>query len=390
MTGSILHVVASLKASSGGTSRSVPALCEALAAFGSDVSLAAQSARWPASAELVPKASLVHTHLVPGVSIPALRLSYSPGFASELRSICRLRRIEIIHVHGVWVHANHVAARVARELRIPLVVSPRGMLEEWAIAYRGWKKRLAWSLYQEADLTGARACCATSGEEARQLRQLGLRMPVAVIPNGVEIPERPVPTLPRLGIRTVLFLSRIHPKKGVLDLVRAWAALRPLGWRLLIAGPDEDGHANVVRAAVAACGLGGDVEFTGEVGGEVLQQLWGLADLFVLPTRSENFGMVVAEALAREIPVITTRAAPWAELEERRCGWWIEQGPEPLRAALAVAMSLPDAERQAMGERGRRLVEERYAWARVAQETSDFYNWLLGRGDKPGCVLADA
>jgi glycosyltransferase involved in cell wall biosynthesis len=145
-----------------------------------------------------------------------------------------------------------------------------------------------------------------------------------------------------------------------------------------------------VRSAVAGASLEGAISFRGEVGGEEKRKLWEQADVFVLPTHSENFGIVVAESLANGVPVITTRAAPWAELEEYRCGWWIEQGPEALRAALAFAMSLPDAERHAMGERGRRLVEKRFAWARVAQETSDFYNWLLGRGDKPGCVLADA
>jgi glycosyltransferase involved in cell wall biosynthesis len=285
------------------------------------------------------------------------------------------------------MYANHIAARVARELDIPLVVSPRGMLEEWALAYRGWKKRLAWQWYQAADLHSAQAFCATSHEEARQLRELGFSQPIAVIPNGIDMPQRTAPGPAKIGDRKVLFLSRIHPKKGLLDLVEAWAALRPAGWQLIIAGPDEDGYTKVVKAAVVEAALDGAVHFLGEVSGEEKQRLWQQADLFVLPTYSENFGIVIAEALAWRIPVITTRGAPWSDLIDWKCGWWIDQGEEALRTALASAIRLSDAERQAMGENGSRLVQEKFDWAGIARDMAAFYRWLLGVGQRPGNVL---
>ena len=384
----LLHTVASLKASSGGTSRSVPALCEALGALRLNVALVAQSAQWPVSPDLIPDARLVRTRLVPGVSIPAVRLSYAPGFEREMKSICKRQHIDLVHMHGVWMYANHISARVAKDLDIPLVVSPRGMLEEWALAYRGWKKRLAWQLYQAADLRSARAFCATSHEEARQLRELGFNQPIAVIPNGVDVPQRMAPRPVKVGERTALFLSRIHPKKGLLDLVEAWAVIRPAGWQLVIAGQDEDGYTKVVKAAVAEAGLDGMVQFFGEVGGEEARRLWQEADLFVLPTYSENFGIVIAEALAWGIPVITTRGAPWSDLVDWKCGWWTNPGAEGLSAALASAVELSDAERQVMGERGRRLVQKKFDWSKIALDMKGFYGWLLGEGRKPDYVLA--
>lgn len=386
----VLHTVASLKASSGGTSQSVPALCESLGAAGCGVTLVSQSARWPASPDRIPDARFTETRFVPGLSLPALRLSYAPGFAREVLRMCRQRRVELVHTHGLWTTVNHASAGAARSAGLPLVVSPRGMLEDWALAYRGWKKRVAWRVYQEADLRGARAFCASSAQEAGQLRKLGFGQPVAVIPNGVELPDGDCARPAGRGVRTALFLSRIHPKKGLLDLVQAWAAVRPSGWRLVIAGPDEDGHAQIVRAAVAKASLQGVVEFRGEVRGEDKRAVWREADLFVLPTHSENFGIVVAEALAWGLPVITTRGAPWADLVDRSCGWWTPPGPEGLGAALAAAVALTDAERTAMGANGRSLVREKFAWDRIARDTIAFYRWLLHGGERPGHVLAEA
>jgi glycosyltransferase involved in cell wall biosynthesis len=107
----------------------------------------------------------------------------------------------------------------------------------------------------------------------------------------------------------------------------------------------------------------------------------------VLPSKSENFGMVVAEALAARTPVITTKGAPWQELETHRCGWWIDMGVESLIEALEKAMSHSPVELHEMGRRGRQLVEEKYTWDRVAGQMIEVYEWLLGRGPRPDCVV---
>jgi glycosyltransferase involved in cell wall biosynthesis len=267
------------------------------------------------------------------------------------------------------------------------------MLEPWALSQKPLKKRLALRLFQRRDLETARAFVATAGMEYEHLRRLGLHQPVAVIPNGVTLPAtNPLSMAPagRPGDRerVALFLSRLHPKKGVLELVRAWSQLAPVGWRLRIAGPDEGGPGGEVTRLVGQLGLEAAIDYVGPMEDEAKAALYREADLFVLPTFSENFGLVVAEALAAGVPVITTRGAPWADLETYGCGWWIETGVPPLVLALREAMALRDAERRAMGERGRAYVR-RFDWEVIAGQTLDLYRWLLGQGDRPDCVRLD-
>ena len=194
----------------------------------------------------------------------------------------------------------------------------------------------------------------------------------------------------RSARRRVLFLSRIHPKKGVPILLRAWQRVerRHPDWELVVAGPDEAGHLAEVRAL--ATGLRLDrVAFPGPAYGNAKHALYRSADLFVLPTHSENFGMVIAEALAHGVPVITTTGAPWAGLEERGCGWWIELSERNLAETLHGAMALPEALRVEMGRRGRLWMEQSYGWERIAAEMKSVYAWLLGGGPPPACVLTD-
>jgi len=264
------------------------------------------------------------------------------------------------------------------------------MLEPWALSYRRWKKAPVWWLWERRVISSAAVLHATAETEAANIRRLGIKNPIAVIPNGVDIPDRG-----RRGggsgqpDRTVLFLSRIHPIKGLLNLVRAWALVRPAGWHLVIAGPDEGRHEQEVRRAVRQAGVEESVVFRGPVYGDAKWELLRSADVFVLPSYSENFGVAVAEALACGVPVITTQATPWNVLSQYQCGWWVPVGVEPLAGALREAIGMSDAERRAMGERGRRLVEEKFSWPKIAREMKEVYEWVLGGGPKPGCVWTD-
>jgi glycosyltransferase involved in cell wall biosynthesis len=242
-------------------------------------------------------------------------------------------------------------------------------------------------LWEKRFLQQASLLHATADQEVQNPRKLGLRNPMAVVPVGVELPQQ-IALHPRQSKqqRVALFISRIHPKKGLLNLVRAWDLVRPEGWRVVIAGPDSNRHQAVVRQAVQAAGLANCFEFTGPVYDAAKWSLYESADLFILPTYSENFGIVIAEALAAGVPVITTKGAPWAELHAHRCGWWIDIGAEPLAAALREAASLSDQQRYEMGQRGRRLVEEKYSWPRIARDLLAVYEWVLNGGTPPACV----
>ena len=296
------------------------------------------------------------------------------------------RTRSVIHNHGLWLGVNHSGALLARKRCTPLLCSPHGMLRPWAISHKRWKKKLAWWLYQRADLRCAAALHATSPVEAQEFRRLGLENPIAIVPNGISIPPWQEPCQ-RTGPRTVLFLGRIHLIKGLLTLVSAWAKVRPAGWRCVIAGPDQGGHQAQVEAAITREKLETVFEVTGPVLPEGKWALFHSAHLFVLPSVSENFAVVVAEALAASVPVITTKGTPWEELVTHQCGWWVDIGAEPLEAALREAMALSDEQRQEMGQRGRRLVAEKYAWPKIALQMKSVYEWVLGGGPKPHCVV---
>ncbi len=383
----VIITISSLLPQSGGTSRTSTQLCAALAPLGVKVDLLSLDYGLRHGTPLLPRSDLVTTHLLPCHYSRPLRLIWAPQYRRALATRARQLAPALIHDNGVWQTTNHAAARVARQLDIPLIISPRGMLEPWAMQYKSWKKAPAWHLYQQRDLRTARVLHATSDMEALSLRALGLRQPIAVIPNGVETPPDAGTEKPRTGPRTALFLARVHPVKGLLNLVKAWSQLRPSGWRAVIAGPDEGGHRAEVEAAVQAAGLAGQFLFAGPVEGRAKWDLFHGADLFVLPTFSENFGVAIAEALACGVPVITTKGAPWQVLRSHQCGWWVEIGAEPLAEALQAAMGLPEAERRAMGHRGRGLVAQHYLWPGVAARMLEVYRWMLGRGSRPDCVV---
>jgi glycosyltransferase involved in cell wall biosynthesis len=349
----------------GGPALSVSRLAATLAQAGIDIGL------W------APDQSAARTPLLAEGS--AVR----PLAGSVREALDSFGRTDLIHDNGIWLLHNHRLAALAAMRGIPRIVSTRGMLEPWAMAHKRWKKRLAWTLYQNRDLRRARCHHATAETEARNLRELRLGVPIEIIPNGVDLPQgcrRPERTegFDRArGCRTALFLGRIYPVKGLPMLIEAWARLRPHGWRLEIAGPDEAGHQAEVERAVSAAGLSEVVSFIGPVHGAAKQSAFLSADLLVFPSHSESFGMVVAEALAHGVPVLTTTRTPWSVLPKRGCGWCVAATADGIAEGLRQATSQPPATLRGMGEKGRELVAAEFAWERVAQRFLSIYQDIL-------------
>ncbi|MFN3310278.1 MAG: glycosyltransferase [Thermomonas sp.] len=370
----LLHVVPHISAEASGPSYSVPRLCQALAENGHAVRLSCLGAARP----------------VPGVQVEvhpqwpvARRFAISPAHARALARAAD--EVEIVHNHSLWSMVNVAAGWVVPGKRAKLVVSPRGTLSSWALGHSRWRKRLLWPL-QRRVLARADLLHATSEEEYREIRALGFTAPVAIVPNGIDVPGLLRPE-PAGGIRTLLFLSRIHPKKGIDRLLDAWAALEGAfpEWQLVIAGKGEPAHEAAIRAQAARLGLQ-RVRFPGALYGEDKAAAYRAADLFVLPTHSENFGMVVAEALAHGCPAIVSKGAPWSGLEREGCGWWIEHDVPTLQAALSHAMRLPESERWAMGVRGHAWMERDFGWASIAARMSAGYRWIMQGGECPDWV----
>jgi glycosyltransferase involved in cell wall biosynthesis len=290
----------------------------------------------------------------------------------------------VLHSHGLWLMPNIYPARAVRRAGCPWIVSPRGMLGPEALAFSRIRKRAVWALGQGAALREARCFHATSEAEFEDIRRAGLRAPVAIVPNGIDVPE----TDPKPGGRTVLYLGRLHPKKGIGTLVAAWSRLahRHPDWCLKIIGPSEIGHREMLEILIRDLAAP-RVTISGPSFGAEKWDAFRGAGLVVLPTLNENFGMVVAEALAAGTPVICTKGAPWHGLATERCGWWIDHGPDAMAAALDTALALPDATRAAMGVRGREWMQRDFGWNGIAARMAEVYRWCLGQGPQPGCVV---
>jgi glycosyltransferase involved in cell wall biosynthesis len=382
---SIVQTIASIAQQYGGPSRSVPGLSDALCQAGAKVSIVTIFS--PLEAQLRPQ--------LKGVGVINAEREFGFGaifarrFRDELTKTIRDTCAALVHDHGIWMPSNHAAASVCRKLAIPRVVSTRGMLEPWAMGYKRLKKRLAWHLYQRKDLELARAFHATSAMEAESIRQLGFRQSIAVIPNGVSVPSSLKGTagLKPKKRRQAVFLSRINPKKGLPNLVAAWEIVRPPDWRLLIVGPDEGGYRGEIELLIRQKGLTDCLELRGEVDDEEKWKIYQESQLFVLPSHTENFGIAIAEALSAGVPVITTRATPWDELESKKCGWWIEIGIQPLADALRKATAMDAYTLQAMGQRGAELIASKYEWTAIGQEMLRFYKWLTVGGPNPFCLF---
>ena len=379
----VLHVITSLSRHGGGPSRSAQGLVAGLNRAGVETWLM----------------TLYHgdqpwidgvAHFVNGERFEDVALRVKP---------------QVVHLHGLWNIELHRCAVICRRRHIPYVIAPRGMLEPWSLKQKWLKKRIARWLYQDRDLKKAAALHATAESEAEQFRKLGFMNPVIVNPNGVNFPKKDknstlqlqlkAPTDP--AVRRVLFVSRMHQKKGVLELVEAWARVKPKGWccelGYTVNSDEERAYEQKVKDRILALGMSyqdkeGNIHsptptqnsnfiFTGPLDDEKKWEAYAYADLFVLPTYSENFGIVIAEALWAGVPVITTKGTPWKVLEERKCGWWIDIGVEPLIKALSESTAFDVEALREMGANGRKLVEDKYTWDVVVKNMIAGYEIII-------------
>jgi glycosyltransferase involved in cell wall biosynthesis len=278
----------------------------------------------------------------------------------------------VFHSHGLWSPLNHAFCRSAKELQTPLMISLHGMLLPWARRHKSMRKSVAWRLYQYNDLNSASLVHVTSPIERDVFEKLMPGKQIALIRFGVDAPA-PGEPIESTGDQRLVFLGRIHPVKNLIALLHAWARLRPRGWRLVVAGPDEVRHTHQLISEATRLGIRPFIDFPGPVHGLGKWDLLRSASAVVLPSHSENFGLVVAEALACGKPVIASTGAPWHDLEVERCGWWVDPDVEGLEEGLRKLFMTSRDHIAMMGARGRDLVMRDYSWPVVAQEMKSAY-----------------
>lgn len=295
-----------------------------------------------------------------------------------------------VHVHGIWQEHCALAARAARAQGKPYIISAHGMLDPWALKQKRLKKDLYMGLVEKQNLRGAACLHALTSAEAEAYARLAPGVPIAIIPNGAQVPETAdsetfLSRFPHLrNRRLVLFLARIHPKKGLDILCEAWRSVsrRWLDAHLVIAGPDSENTQAPLQASIRALGLEDRITFTGMLAGQEKWSALAAAHVFVLPSYSEGLSVSVLEALGMALPVVVSEQCHVAGIAGNECGWQIQPRVSEIEAALDAFLSLPVTETQRMGMNGRALVRRAYSWNTIGQQLSALYLWVSG-GPRP-------
>ena len=368
----------SIDKADGGPSRSVPILAKGLSLLGVDTTLL--TCRTPQmNSHLLDKTKVTLKVVSPDISVNELEKEIIAG------------NYDLIHGRNLWDPFFNKMSRIARKHHIPYMMTPRGCLEPWAYQGQGFlknlKKKMAMLLYQKNDLQRASCILATAKMEADNIRALGVNSPIAIIPNGIDISEYKCRSVEdKVYVKKqIVFLSRIHQKKGIEFLINAWEQLKDKypEWNVLIAGNGEAAYINELKDVIARKRLQYCVEIIPPVFGEAKHKLYCESSLFILPTYSENFGMVIAEAMSCGVPCITTNGTPWQELNEKNLGWCIDLSLENVVTTISEAIELGQDALFEMGQRCSKHINDTYQYTKVAENNKTVYEWIVNGGVKP-------
>lgn len=329
----------------------------------------------------------VHSYTVKG----SRKVGFSPNIYDKIESI----NPDIVHTQSLWMYLSYANKKYNRKTGTPYIVSPHGMLDRWQLKQSFWKdlkKNIVLRLYEQKHLEHANCIHALCQEEHDAIRAIGLKNPIAIIPNGMELPVNGNHSKERsngTSTRKLLFLARIHQKKGIDNLLEAWALLKPNydNWELLIAGETKDTeYMQQLLSTRKRLEIEKTASFIGGQFGTAKQAVLKNADAYILPSFSEGLPMSVLEAWSYHLPALIT---PYCNLPEgfsRNAAIKIDTSPESIAVGIRKIISLSSIERKAMGNNGHELVKERFSWTRVANEMTELYNWVSGKAGKPEFV----
>jgi glycosyltransferase involved in cell wall biosynthesis len=319
-------------------------------------------------------------------------IAHSPGLGRALAM--EVARVDVVHIHELWHYPHWAALRAATQHRVPFVISPHGQFDPWMLRHRGWAKRLYAPVLLWPSLRRTFAVHVLTKREAAQARAFGVRRPMHVIPNAVDISRQDRLTVrdrffarhPELrGKRLVLFIGRLHPQKGVDILLEAFARVVPSvpAAHLLITGPDEVGIEADLRAVQCKLGLARHITFTGPLYGGDKDEELAAADVFVLPSRAEGQSSAMLEAMASGVPVVVSMPANSPDVASASAGLVAGLSPEAVAVAIDYLLRNP-GQAEAMGARGRTLVQQHFTWRAVGDQFVSLYNQVSRKADAVG------
>tara|TARA_B110000211_G_scaffold234720_1_gene305856 strand:+ start:981 stop:2141 length:1161 start_codon:yes stop_codon:yes gene_type:complete len=376
----VLHIVENLDESYGGPAKSVPFLVSHLNKLGIQNVIFAAKIHDQEQNYLVDDYKLdVRKFSTFGVR----KARFCPDLIASLEN--EVTADSIIHIHTLWTYPAYAAFQVAKSSGVPLVVSTRGMLYEWSMKQNKLVKKFAMWCFQKALLRRANIIHITESGEEAAVRRLGINTVPTLVPNGIDLNEfaslkDQTEAKADLGLQSdknyILFMSRIHPKKGLIHLIEAWSSLSKqyTDWDLLIVGPvDDEAYLNEILGVLGNKGLRDKVVLTGMLHGTKRLDAFAASRLFVLPSYTENFGIVICEALAAGLPVITTNGTPWKEIKDKSIGWWVGPNSQDIKKSLIEALDLSPEDLKQRGQGGISIAKK-FRWADQSKKMFEAYS----------------
>lgn len=323
-------------------------------------------------------------------SVPK-KFGYSPRLLPTLHDFGP----QVVHLHGLWL-AQSLAALALSRGGLPSVISPHGMLDPWAMSQSAHLKRLAWLLFERENVARSSCIHALSPAERDAIRATGVKTPIAIVPNGVEVPDLSSPPevpewggrVPR-GAKVLLFFGRIRAQKGISELIEAFHSASSRSgdaWHLVIAGWGDQATIDAMHRRIDVLGLSGRVHFIGPQYGAQKEATFRAAQAFILPSKSEGLPLAVLEAWSFGLPVLMSSACNLSVGFEAGAAMRIEVDVAQLAAGLSEFFSVDEKSRQSMGAAGRRLVSQEFSWGSSVERLEAVYRWLLGDGTRPEFV----
>ncbi len=296
---------------------------------------------------------------------------------------------DIIHLHSIWLYLSFLGAETQKIKQAKKIISIHGMLDAWALKNGRMKKQLVLFLYEKMNLQTANCIHALSEQEYIDTRKFAPKTPIAIIPNGINLPKNRISLSKDKVGKRLLFLGRIHPKKGIANLLNAWAKLNPKDWQLIIAGMDESNHESELMKLSSELNLNNKARFVGAKFGDEKDEILRNADAFILPSFSEGLPMSVLEAWSYKLPVLMTTQCNLPDGFAKQSAIQIQPEVESIIQGLEKLFAMSDDERIEMGNNGFNLVSEKYTWESAANQMIKLYDWVLGKTEKPSFVRLD-